>query len=116
MYKKDTPSVGLCFVMQVEKKKIYDRRKVFPTRYRTVIYIEYTRELHEGLKERRPMEIIDLRNRGGYRRYDWIYPVDAWPIPDLCREGKKGAACRHYFAGQRLLCYFSTFSRNETIT
>ena len=67
VFKKDIPSVGLCFVRHGEKKNVYDRWKVLPTHYRTVIYIEYTPELHEGLKERCPTEIIDLRNRGGYR-------------------------------------------------
>lgn len=32
------------------------------THYKTVIYIEYTPELHAGLKERCPMEIVDLRS------------------------------------------------------
>lgn len=61
-FRKDTTSIGLCFVMHGEKKNLFDRWKTMGTHYRTVSYIEYTPELHAGLKERCPMEIVDLRS------------------------------------------------------
>ena len=61
-FRKDTTSIGLCFVRHGERKNMFYRWKVMGSHYQTVIYIEYTPELHAGLKERCPMKIDDLRN------------------------------------------------------
>lgn len=61
---------AICCVMKGEKKNRYGRWKSHnPFKYRTVIYIAYTPELHEGIKERCPYEVCDLRDTYPYRIY-----------------------------------------------
>lgn len=58
----------ICCVKKGEKKNIYDRWKTDnPFRYRSVICIAYTPELHEGIKIRCPYEVFDLRDTPAYR-------------------------------------------------
>lgn len=61
-------STYICCVKKGEKPNVYGRWKtdnVF--RHRRVITITYTPELHEGIKERCPYEVVDLRNTLNYR-------------------------------------------------
>ena len=62
----------ICCVKKGEKKDFYDRWKTDnPFRYRTVICIEYTPELHQGIIEKCPYEVADLRTTLAYRlEYD----------------------------------------------
>lgn len=58
----------ICCVKKGEKKNIYGRWKTDnPFRYRSVISIAYTPELHEGIKNRCPYEVCDLRETQTYR-------------------------------------------------
>jgi len=65
---------AICCVMKGEKKNRFGRWKSHnPFRYRTVIYIAYTPELHEGIKERCPYEVCDLRDTYPYRIHQYKY-------------------------------------------
>lgn len=58
----------ICCVKKGEKKNIYDRWKTnSPLRYRSVVCIDYSPDLHEGLKQRCPLPIVDLRQTPAYR-------------------------------------------------
>ena len=58
----------ICCVQKGEKKGFYDRWKTdHPFRYRSVICIAYTPELHQGMKEKCPYEVADLRDTLAYR-------------------------------------------------
>lgn len=57
----------ICCVKKGEKKNIYGRWKTDnPFRYRTVICIAYSPELYEGIKEKCPYKVEDLRNTPAY--------------------------------------------------
>lgn len=58
----------LCCVRHGEKKNLYDRWKTDSIfRYRSVICMDYTPELHRGLQERCPLPVVDLRDTAAYR-------------------------------------------------
>lgn len=58
----------LCCVRHGEKKNLYDRWKTDSIfRYRSVICMDYTPELHRGLQERCPLPVADLRDTAAYR-------------------------------------------------
>lgn len=65
---KRRANTDICCVKKGEKKNGYGRWKTDnPFRYRSVICIAYTPELHEGLKVRCPYEVFDLRDTPAYR-------------------------------------------------
>ncbi len=67
-YTGSNPHPEICCVMKGEKTNMFGRWKTTnPFRYRTVICISYTPELHEGIKEKCPYEVIDLRGTPNYR-------------------------------------------------
>lgn len=68
MIKREHAHTDICCIMKGEKTNMFGRWKTDnPFKYRTVISISYTPELHEGIKERCPYEIFDLRGTPNYR-------------------------------------------------
>ena len=58
----------ICCVKNGEKKNLHGRWKTDNLlRYRRVICIEYTPELHAGIVEKCPYEVADLRDSRAYR-------------------------------------------------
>ena len=58
----------ICFVRKGEKKNFLNRWKTgYPFKYYKVIKIPYTEEIYEGIKERCPYEVLDLRNTPEYK-------------------------------------------------
>ena len=58
----------ICCVKHGEKRNLYGRWKADNLfRYRTVIAIKYSPELHAGVKEMCPYEVVDLRETRAYR-------------------------------------------------
>lgn len=61
-------NVVICCVKKGEIKNIHGRWKTDnPFRYRSVISIAYTPELHQGIKDRYPYEVFDLRETQPYK-------------------------------------------------
>lgn len=62
----------LCCVMKGEKKNIYGRWKTDnPFRYRSVITMNYTIELHEGIKENCPFDVVDFRKPWEIKQFEY---------------------------------------------
>ena len=58
----------ICFVRKGEKKNFLNRWKTMNIfKYDKVITIVYTEEIYEGIKERYPYEVPDLRNTPEYK-------------------------------------------------
>lgn len=61
-------STVICCVKHGEKKNWKGRWKTDnPFRYRSVFTIDYSPELHAGIKERCPYDVVDLRETRAYR-------------------------------------------------
>ena len=61
------PCPAICCVMKGEKTNLFGRWKSEnPFKYRKVFTIVYTPELHEGIKEKCPYEVVDLRDTPNY--------------------------------------------------
>ncbi len=64
------PYSSICFVRKGEKKNFLNRWKTGnPFKYDKVIKIPYTEEIYEGIKERCPYDIVDLRDTPGYKSW-----------------------------------------------
>lgn len=64
------PYSSICFVRKGEKKNFLNRWKTMnPFKYYKVIKIPYTEEIYEGIKERCPYDIVDLRDTPGYESW-----------------------------------------------
>lgn len=60
--------VVICCVKHGEQKNVYGRWKdVNPLRFRSVIRMDYTEELHKEVKKNCPYKVKDLRETGTYR-------------------------------------------------
>lgn len=58
----------ICCVKKGEKKDFYDRWKTEnPFKYRSLLGIAYAPELHQGIEEKYPYTVLDLRETMAYR-------------------------------------------------
>lgn len=64
------PNTVICFVRKGEKKNFLKRWKTMNIfKYDKVFTIPYKGEIYEGIKEKYPHEIVDLRNTPGYESW-----------------------------------------------